>query len=56
MNLYLIVSVIVFFILGMIWKKNCFLDVITKIILVGLSIIGLILWLELNGYLIHVIK
>ena len=52
MNAYLITSTIVFLILGITWKNSDFINWLAKIILIGLGIIGLILVLQYNGYII----
>lgn len=56
MSLYLIVSATLFFGLGINWRRDDFLNTLIKTLLIVLSIIGLILWLELNGYLIQATK
>jgi len=47
-----IIATIVFLIFGIIWSKKTLLDVIAKIICIGLSISGIILILGQYGYII----
>lgn len=47
-----IIATIIFLIFGVIWSKKTFIDVIVKIICLGLSILGIILVLNQYGYII----
>lgn len=54
MNTYLLTSAIIFLILGLIWKKSDLLNMLCKIFIFGLGIIGLFYWLQNSGYLIKI--
>jgi hypothetical protein len=47
-----IIATIIFLIFGIIWSKKKFIDVIVKIICIGLTISGIILLLGQYGYII----
>jgi hypothetical protein len=53
-NTYLIVSIVIFFLMGLMWKKDIFIDFIIKLIFLIMSIIGLILVLVNLGYLVKI--
>ena len=56
MNAYLIASFIAFIMLGVAWSRRKVYDFFIKIILIGMAVIGLILFLQNNGYIIKVPK
>lgn len=53
-NTYLIAAVIIFLALGLMWKKDNFSNFFIKLILIIMFIIGLIILLEFNGFLIKI--
>jgi len=51
---YLLTSSIIFFLLGITWKKSDWYNLIAKVIMIVLAIWGFILYLKEIGYLIKV--
>ena len=54
MKIYLLVATFVFLFLGIIWKKDDFLNTFIKLVLICLSIIGAFYWAELCGYIVSI--
>lgn len=52
MSLYLMVSSIIFISLGLAWKKSDFINWLIKVLLIVMSVIGLLLYLQANGFVI----
>lgn len=50
MTTYLLISAITFLILGLLWKKNDFINFLVKVFLVIMAIAGAILWFEAKGF------
>jgi len=51
---YILISCILFFILGIIWTKKTWLNFLIKIVFFGMAICGFIIWLTESGYIIKV--
>lgn len=54
MKTYLLISTILFLVLGIIWSKTGFFNFLIKIILFLIGIIGIIYCLQVYGYLIKI--
>lgn len=54
MEAYLLISTIIFLILGIFWNKSSFLNTLIKILLIGMGIVGIILFMQLKGLIIKV--
>jgi hypothetical protein len=51
-EIFNIIATVLFFLLGIIWSKKGFANIIFKIILIAVSIIGIIVVLSQYGYII----
>jgi hypothetical protein len=54
MNIYLVISAIVFILLGTWWNKSNLLNLFVKVILIILGIIGIIYTLEAYNYIFKI--
>lgn len=52
MKEYILISAVVFLILGIIFKKNNWTNLIAKILFLGIGLVGLFIWLQLSGYIV----
>lgn len=52
MNLYILASAIIFLALGIVWKKDDFVNALIKILLIVMAIIGAIIYLQSVGYIV----
>lgn len=53
MNDYLAITAVFMLVLGLIWRKDWWLNILIKLSLMGLGIWGLVLFLISLGYIIH---
>lgn len=52
MTAYVIVSMIFLFLLGLVWSRDNWFNIFLKITMIGVSVWGLVLTLELLGYIV----
>lgn len=56
MTYYILVSSILLFTIGLVWKKDDWFNVIIKLIILGISIWGLFVYLSILGYIIKTVN
>lgn len=54
MNTYVLVSAIVFFVFGFLFKTNTVLNTFCKIFFFGLGIVGAFYWAQSCGYILQI--
>jgi len=56
LNVYIIMSTLVFMFLGMIWKTSDWVNLFLKFVFIIMVLFGIFMYLSTNGYIINVVE